>query len=392
MTYKNVKFDDSAVIRSLEKLAIKNGTVKPEELKKTAATKAPLDLTPSADLSENIMKLCSGLRAGGFTKQALEIETKFVNLKQAEVAMYELTGETGEDVVERAHPEGSHEMKGLDGDATIEDLIDISKQMRQVALKPAKGKLATNQAINLVKLVLAQDAFGNDTATEFEKIHQAALAAVNTYLDHNAGTSMIWTMGPIESAKSKIINLRKEMITHHDMLIKDGFGTKNPYGDASILGYYKTDLKQIRDAISKDDNVEAKETIISGISSVLARLEQFKPSAAAKAAPVAVTPGEETPAPTATKSNLTAFITKLDTGKKDLAGFRSSLTLNRTLNPQELASANKWIGEQVSEFDKVVQALRNVPEDRRDAWCAKNMRYIDTLIAENAQFETDWVE
>ncbi len=392
MTYKNVKFDDSAVMRSLEKLAINKGMIKPEEIKKQAASKLKLDLTPSSDLSENIMKLCSGLRAGGFNKQAEEIETKFVNLKKAEVALYELTKETGEDVVERAHPDGSHEMKGLDGDATIEDLIDISKQMRQIALKPAKGKLANNQAINLVKLVLAEDAVGHDTATEFEKIHQAALAAVNTYLDHNAGTSMIWTMGPIESAKSKVINLRKEMITHHDILVKEGFGAKNPYGDASFLGYYKSDLKQIRDAISKDENVEAKETIISGISSVLARLEQFKPSAAANAAPVAAAPGAVENDVNQTNSNLKSFVNKIDDANDDLNLYKLRVNSNPKLSKEEKVEGINWITQQLALIDNLVTLFRQQPESRKEIWCGKAMPTLDGYLKENEQFNTDWVK
>src|SRR4051812_13432544 len=95
MTYKNTKFEDSAVMRSLEKLAVKKGLVKPEELKKEASAKPAPSFAPTQNVSQNILKLCSGLRSQGFESYANELERKFLTLKQAE------------NMMDIAHPEGS---------------------------------------------------------------------------------------------------------------------------------------------------------------------------------------------------------------------------------------------------------------------------------------------
>lgn len=172
MTYKNIKFDDSPVMRSLEKLAVKKGLVKPEELTKTASPK-PSPLKPTKNLDENILKLCGALRDQGFTQQAVEVETKFFNLKRA-LHIYDTHGETGEDIINSAHPEGSHQMKGVEGDALIETIVDKKKAIENMLHKMPTGKEAASRdlaslvkkagriekeaALNAIKIILAQEA------------------------------------------------------------------------------------------------------------------------------------------------------------------------------------------------------------------------------------------
>lgn len=171
MTYKNIKFDDSPVMRSLEKLAVNKGLVKPEELTKTAAKTSALK--PTENLDENILKLCAALRDSGFTSHALEVENKFFNLKRAQT-LYDTHGETGEDVIHSAHPEGSHHMKGVEGDALVETIVDRKKAIENMLHKMPTGKQAATRdmaslikkagrvekqaALNAIKVILAQDA------------------------------------------------------------------------------------------------------------------------------------------------------------------------------------------------------------------------------------------
>ncbi len=156
MSYKHTKHWDSEVSRSLEKLAIQKGMVKPEPLQKQASMDKKADITPTSDLMENIFKLCNGLRSEGFTKQAEEIETNFLNYKQAQT-LYETSKEEGEDLVHAAHPKGSHKLEDVDSDeAVVEDILDKQKKIKEVVEKKPTGKLSNAKSIiNAVKLALA---------------------------------------------------------------------------------------------------------------------------------------------------------------------------------------------------------------------------------------------
>lgn len=157
MTFKHVKFEDSPIMRSLEKVAHEKGLVKPNVLEKIASRPKKLDMTPSPDLMENIFKLCTGLRVQGFTKEATELEVKYLNYKQAQT-LYEAHTEKGEDLIEAAHPEGSHHLEDVEGDEAIfEDILDKHEKILDVVNKTPKGKLSEASAvINAVKTVLSE--------------------------------------------------------------------------------------------------------------------------------------------------------------------------------------------------------------------------------------------
>lgn len=153
MTFKHVKFEDSVVMRSLEKLAKEKGLVKEESITKTASK----TVTASDNLTENVLTLCAGLRERGFQKQANELETKFMTLKQAQT-LYETSSEKGEDLVDAAHPKGSHKLEGVDGDeAVFETILDQHlKNIKMIDKKPT-GKLASSKDIlGAVKKVLGE--------------------------------------------------------------------------------------------------------------------------------------------------------------------------------------------------------------------------------------------
>lgn len=143
MTYKNIKFTDSEVMRSLEALAVKKGLVEPQKKQaaalKTASKKEAK--SPSSSVDANIASLCEGLRSKGFDKYADEIESKFFVYKSAEAAYYNVTGETGEDMVNRFHPDGSVALKDVEGDATVETILDQRKLIEEILNKKPTGKL-----------------------------------------------------------------------------------------------------------------------------------------------------------------------------------------------------------------------------------------------------------
>jgi uncharacterized protein YukE len=155
MTFKHTKFQDSQIMRSLEKVAVEKGLVKPEESVKSIHKTASNNLAPSGNLTEDIIKLCAGLRADGFGKYAEEIESKFIMFKQADT-LYQTSKETGEDLVDAAHPEGSHKLEGLDH--KVLTIVDRKKEIEKIVNKQPIGKLATNKEIlNAVKKALAAD-------------------------------------------------------------------------------------------------------------------------------------------------------------------------------------------------------------------------------------------
>jgi len=158
MTFKHVKFQDSAVMRSLEKVAREKGLVKEQDLVKTASITKKADLTPSSTLTANLIKLSVGLREAGFDKYADEVETKFMAFKQADT-LYQTSKEKGEDLVEEAHPKGSHKLEGVDADeAVFETILDQHLQNIKMIDKMPTGKLASSaEIVNAVKMVLGQD-------------------------------------------------------------------------------------------------------------------------------------------------------------------------------------------------------------------------------------------
>jgi hypothetical protein len=156
MNWKHTKFDESVVMRSLEKLAKEKGMVKEKDLTKTASVKK-LDLSPSSSLTINLMKLSAGLRAEGLSSYADELETKFTNYKYAQT-LYDTHGEKGEDLIDAAHPKGSHKLEDVDStEAVFETILDQHLQNVKMIDKKPTGKLANHSIINQVKKVLGAE-------------------------------------------------------------------------------------------------------------------------------------------------------------------------------------------------------------------------------------------
>lgn len=159
MSQKPAKFNKFSVAESLEKVAKEKGLVKPEpqkQFKKVAeAVQKVANLAPTTNLSENIVKLCDGLRSKGFNKYADELEIKFLQYKKAQT-IYDVTKEKGEDLVDRAHPEGSHQLKNVDGDSLIETIVDQHNKIKKMVEKQPTGKLAAKDAANIARIILAQ--------------------------------------------------------------------------------------------------------------------------------------------------------------------------------------------------------------------------------------------
>jgi hypothetical protein len=78
-------------------------------------------------------------------------------------SLYQTSKETGEDVVDQAHPKGSHEISNVEGDAVVETILDQHLKILTVVNKKPTGKLANNlDILKAVKKVLAQQLSIND--------------------------------------------------------------------------------------------------------------------------------------------------------------------------------------------------------------------------------------
>ncbi len=154
MTYKHVKFQDSETMRSLVKIAHQKGMIAPEssveKALKSASAKPALDLSVTDSVQENLLKLCAGLRAAGLTTYANKIEGHIATIKFAETAaLYDVSGETGEDLMDEAHPEGAVEVADADdGHGVVDTKPSAHQKLVDIVTKA--------QVINSLKLALAE--------------------------------------------------------------------------------------------------------------------------------------------------------------------------------------------------------------------------------------------
>ena len=106
-----------------------------------------------SDLTSQILNLSSALRRGGFEKHAEELEQKFVQYKTADVHLYRVHDEDGDDLVDRAHPDGDVNVgDGEHGD--VETISSKHKKIVDVIRKQPTGKLGAYVAA--CKVVLGQ--------------------------------------------------------------------------------------------------------------------------------------------------------------------------------------------------------------------------------------------
>ena len=106
-------------------------------------------------LESNLLNLCAALKDKGFDTYAESLEQRFLLLKEADVHMYRVHDEDGEDLIEFAHPDGDTNMgDGELGD--VETIVSQHNKIKKMVQKEPTGKLA--QYVEMCKLVLAQDA------------------------------------------------------------------------------------------------------------------------------------------------------------------------------------------------------------------------------------------
>jgi hypothetical protein len=93
---------------------------------------------------DQVSELVLGLRNRGYLKQAEVLEDKFFEYKTAQTHLYKVFNEEGEDVVDRAHPDGDIEMgEACCGHGCVETQTSQHKKILDIVKKNPTGKFAS---------------------------------------------------------------------------------------------------------------------------------------------------------------------------------------------------------------------------------------------------------
>lgn len=144
---------DSETFRALERHAVKRGFFDSEIVKQAAdkAQEAEVPLEATGDLLQDLCKLADGLRSKGFDKQADTLERNILIYKSAASNLYDVTGETGEKLLDFAHPDGDVTVVGEGELAKVETPQSLAKKVREVAEKQPSGKAGSKTPAGLVR-------------------------------------------------------------------------------------------------------------------------------------------------------------------------------------------------------------------------------------------------
>lgn len=144
---------DSETYRALERHAAKRGFFDTEIVKQAAdqAQEVELPLEATGDLLQDLCKLADGLRAKGFDQQANTLERNILIYKSASSNLYDVTGETGDDLLDFAHPEGDVTVVGEGELAKVETQKGTAKKVREIAEKAPTGKAGSKSEPGLVR-------------------------------------------------------------------------------------------------------------------------------------------------------------------------------------------------------------------------------------------------
>lgn len=383
MTFKHVKFQDSPTMRALEKFAKDKGLIKPEPLQKSAALAKRADLTPSDNLMDNIFKLCAGMRAQGLEKEAAEVETNYLNYKRAQT-LYEAHKEKGEDVIQFAHPKGSHKLEGVEGDeAVVEDILDKHVKFLQMIEKKPTGKLSNaSQVLNAVKRALGED---QSEAGRLESQIRNNVNQVISILDRvaerakpemTAPTDWDWNVNPIkEAANNPTRDNLKSMKSNLNALIdriKPGWVmgiTENTWNKLAgpLLNKGIQLINQAAEWRDRANEIYAKQE--------LGDYSEKGPddgSSGALAIPEVTVKGDP-----------------LSGRLQNLIGRLQAAVAVRSISNNP--AARKWIADEIAEIKKEQARIGAVPEEQRESVNAQLQGDVAAYEKEVNDFYTDWV-
>lgn len=389
MTFKHVKFEDSAIMRSLEKVAREKGMVKDEPMTKTAS--AQLDLTISSNLMENVLKLCAGLRANGFDKQANELEANYLAYKKANT-LYETSKEKGEDLIHDAHPKGSHKLEGVLGDdlAVVETILDRHIKLIKIIDKKPTGKLSSSSSIiNAVKTVLGQEVNPLDIIAEQQMKGRMAWSKINSEVDKNTSSwALQWSenyaWGTISQGINKMLNYKPQDMTidrieNLDSRIREAYNFVNKMNNQDLLDRLQDLFKQMyllygpmkkaRDAYNRGESAKSVENIVDK-----------KTAPGPKSIPEVTVVGDP--------NNISS---KVQNSLNKIKSYKSQIQSDMDLSVEEKNAANKWLDGRATLYNSQKAGFESIPEEEKANAAQRFLNNINKLDAQLEAFRSKWL-
>jgi len=361
MTFKHTNFDESTTMRSLIKVAAEKGWVKSEPIQKTASVSE--DLSPSENLTENIIKLCAGLRNSGLDKFAEELEGKFIAYKQAS-NLYNVTKEEGKDLIDAAHPKGGHKMEDLEGDALVETILENRLKILNVVNKKPTGKLASHSDImSAVKIALAGDP--NKVSAKLRKV----LANVNTIFSLHEQENIL--SRPLVQGKDTLRGLINSAIEN----------ANNPDVLEGLFYQIKSGLDSFNSAFKPG-------WAFGGVSKeIWSNMEPVFASAYAALAAAKELSEEPdvAPAPVATKKPLEDLLNQVNSVRGKVQSWKAIGPVMRQ------PAAVKWINTELSNLEDILNRYKSAPEDQHTNLVGALTKELNAELADINQFEKDWI-
>lgn len=357
MTFKHNNFDDSATMRSLVKVAAEKGWVTSEPIRKIASS---VDLSPGENLTENVIKLCSGLRSAGLDKYADELESKFIVYKQAN-NLYGVHNEEGKDLIDAAHPKGGHKMEDLAGDAFIETVLEKQLKILNVVNKKPTGKLASHKDImNAVKIVISGD------PTKIQAKLNKVLASVNTIFSlHEQESVLSRPMVQGKDTLRELINSAIQNINNPEVL--EGLCYRIKSGLDSFYSAFKPGWAF---GGSSKEVWGSMEPVFNVAYAALASAQKSL---------------EEPDAPAVTKSPLEDLIHQVASLKNKVQSWKSIGAIIKQ------PAALKWINIELSNLEDIIKRYSAVPEDQQANLVNALTKEFHAELNDVNTFEKGWV-
>lgn len=402
MTFKYIKFEDSETMRSLEKVVVNKGWYQPE-FNKTASIEQGPDLSATSNLTENIIKLCNGLRNSGQHKYADELELKFMSYKKAET-LYETSKETGEDLVDAAHPQGSHQLENVKNDeAVIETIVDQHLKDLKIVNKEPTGKLSSfNDILNAVKLVVAQEAPAvptppapespnaasllnsikqtvNKINENVSEINNATRAELTFSLDEYQEYIKRYSQNPTIDNLNEIKNLLEKMATR-----------LNP---KSWMGYvaFKTT------GLSEDSWERVKDMVYSTIGlankAISLRSQYVKISGLPKPTENAGQSASGKPSTPSLGPNSDRLVAWINGAQAKLREFKIKISTDGDISAPDKAKAIKWIDDKSAKVNEINEQFKSLPDNEKEVNAVNLLSNLQKITTPSfGQFKKVWID
>ncbi len=368
-SFKHMKFGDSSTMRSLEKLAISKGWGIEAPIHKIASL-AKKDLSISLNLTENILKLCSGLRTSGLEKYADDVEHKFMSYKSAQT-LYETSKETGEDLIDAAHPEGSHKMKDIAGDATIETIIDQHLAGLKMVKKNPTGKLFSYKEI----MFAVKTALSVTAAKDTTKIKQNLLSLSNIIQTiFNLHEEESFLTRPIVWGKDTLLNLIADVSSKIDSSDVTPSLPRIKYG----LDIFYEKFHHI---LTTGSNEQIWAGMVPLFTKAYAIFDEIK---------TAIESPEEVKTDTSKSDTLSKWIAN---SFAVLKGWQAKISTDPSLNARDKKSAGDWIINKQNLINNVNMQFNDFSPEEKEANADNLLANLKKITTPSfADFKKEWID